>query len=93
MRFALLEIKLTLVKLLKKYKMERTEKTAVSLRIRRCNLGAISVSCCVALRHGQTHRHATLRNFKLFQKKSEEILYLDDTKTLSHQRPDQSPTS
>ena len=33
MRFALLEIKLTLVKLLKKYKLERTEKTAVSLTI------------------------------------------------------------
>ena len=32
MRFALLEIKLTLVKLLKKYKLERTEKTAVSLK-------------------------------------------------------------
>ena len=31
MRFALLEIKLTLVKLLKKYKIERTEKTAVSV--------------------------------------------------------------
>ena len=31
MRFALLEIKLTLVKLLKKYKLERTEKTAVSM--------------------------------------------------------------
>ena len=30
MRFALLEIKLTLVRLLKKYKLERTEKTAVS---------------------------------------------------------------
>ncbi|KAK2565310.1 Lithocholate 6-beta-hydroxylase [Acropora cervicornis] len=30
MRFALLELKLTLVKLLKKYKLERTEKTAVS---------------------------------------------------------------
>ena len=30
MRFALLEIKLTMVKLLKKYKLERTEKTAVS---------------------------------------------------------------
>lgn len=28
MRFALLEIKLTLVRLLKKYKLERTEKTA-----------------------------------------------------------------
>jgi len=32
MRFALLEIKLTLVKLLKKYKLERTKKTLVSLR-------------------------------------------------------------
>ncbi|XP_022779926.1 uncharacterized protein LOC111321343 [Stylophora pistillata] len=31
MRFALLEIKLTLVRLLKKYKLERTEKTAVPL--------------------------------------------------------------
>ena len=31
MRFALLEIKLTLVRLLKKFKLERTEKTAVSL--------------------------------------------------------------
>ncbi|KAJ7391626.1 Thromboxane-A synthase [Desmophyllum pertusum] len=31
MRFALLEIKLTLMKLLKKYKLERTEKTAVPL--------------------------------------------------------------
>lgn len=31
MRFALLEIKLTLVKLLKKFKIERTEKTAVPL--------------------------------------------------------------
>lgn len=31
MRFALLEIKLTLVKLLKKFKIERTEKTAVSV--------------------------------------------------------------
>ena len=31
MRFALLEIKMTLVKLLKKYKLERTEKTEVSL--------------------------------------------------------------
>jgi len=29
MRFALLEIKLTLARLLKKYKLERTEKTAV----------------------------------------------------------------
>ena len=29
MRFALLEIKLTLVRLLRKYKLERTEKTAV----------------------------------------------------------------
>ena len=34
MRFALLEIKLTLVRLLKKYKLERTEKTApVSLTL------------------------------------------------------------
>ena len=31
MRFALLEIKLTLVRLLKKHKLERTEKTAVSV--------------------------------------------------------------
>ena len=31
MRFALLEIKLTLVRLLKKYKLERSEKTAVRL--------------------------------------------------------------
>ena len=31
MRFALLEIKLTLAKLLKKYKLESTEKTAVSM--------------------------------------------------------------
>lgn len=31
MRFALMEVKLTLVKLLKKYKLERTEKTAVPL--------------------------------------------------------------
>ena len=31
MRFALLEIKLTVAKLLKKYKLERTEKTAVSM--------------------------------------------------------------
>ncbi|XP_067037448.1 cytochrome P450 3A8-like [Acropora muricata] len=31
MRFALLELKLTLVKLLKKYKLERTEKTAVPM--------------------------------------------------------------
>jgi len=31
MRFAMLEIKLTLVKLLKKYKLERTEKAAVSM--------------------------------------------------------------
>lgn len=32
MRFALLEIKLTLVRLLKKYKLERTEKTAVPIK-------------------------------------------------------------
>ena len=31
MRFALLEIKLTLVRLLKKYRLERSEKTAVRL--------------------------------------------------------------
>ena len=31
MRFALLEIKLTVAKLLKKYKLESTEKTAVSV--------------------------------------------------------------
>ena len=31
MRFALLEIKLTVAKLLKKYKLESTEKTAVSM--------------------------------------------------------------
>lgn len=32
MRFALLEVKLTLVRLLKKYKLEKTEKTAVPMK-------------------------------------------------------------
>ena len=46
MRFALLEIKLTLVRLLKKYKLERTEKTApVSLTFaKRC-----SIMVCMAI--------------------------------------------
>ena len=45
MRFALLEIKLTLVRLLKKYKLERTEKTApVSLDTRNSDLHYIIVS-------------------------------------------------
>lgn len=33
MRFALLEIKLTLVRLLKKYKLEKTERTAVNIHL------------------------------------------------------------
>ena len=45
MRFALLEIKLTLVRLLKKYRLERTEKTApVSLDTRNSDLHYVIVS-------------------------------------------------
>ena len=45
MRFALLEIKLTLVRLLKKYKLERTEKTApVSLTARHLQ-NIVQLSC------------------------------------------------
>ena len=45
MRFALLEIKLTLVRLLKKYRLERTEKTApVSVDTRHSDFHYVIVS-------------------------------------------------